>query len=140
MKSYPKVLAVAFLLILFVTAVLVGNIYRNNRLLALLPLSKARMGAFAMASANYFNFYMNWPRSLDDLFSNTNVFVAPDMPRTDVWGRAIQYQPFDPKLGFGVVRSLGRDGMPGGTNADADIEVYFGPFGTSPNKPGPTGR
>jgi len=135
MKSYPKVFAVAFLLILFVIALVVGNHFRNIRSLQSAAFTKAQLSAFAIASVSYYSYYTNWPQSLDNLFAKSNKFVAHHMQRVDGWGRAIQFEPFDPKIGYAVIRSLGRDGKPGGTNTDADIVIFFGPFGMSPTKP-----
>jgi hypothetical protein len=135
MKGLSKILGAAFLFSLFLIAVLLGLHYRNTRSLMAAAYTKAKLGAFAMASASYYNYYTNWPQSLNDLFSKSNVFVAQNMQRVDGWERAMQYQPFDPKLGYGVITSLGRDGKLGGTNTDADIVIFFGPFGMSPTKP-----
>ena len=44
----------------------------------------------------------------------------------DAWGHALVLQPFDPAKGYGAIISYGRDGRPGGTGADADIEIRWG--------------
>ena len=53
--------------------------------------------------------------------------VAEDGVSTnDAWGHNIAFVPFTPDRGFGSVMSYGRDGRPGGTGPDSDVEVRFG--------------
>lgn len=54
--------------------------------------------------------------------------VAPSRPgfsdrNTDAWGRSILYQV--DASGIVVLKSLGRDGLPGGTGKDTDIICEF---------------
>lgn len=74
--------------------------------------------------------YKSWPSSLVDLTNNSknlNFVIFSDQGAVDGWGHALIFQPFDAAKGYGVVISYGRDGKPGGTGADADLEVRFGP-------------
>jgi hypothetical protein len=107
-------------------------------ILALLAWSMARTPAaiartnvqlicYQMASTNFFAMFGRWPTSATELVSNSMgiVFIYPSPPAQDGWGRQIVYEPFTMSAGFGRVVSYGRDGRPGGTDADADIEFRF---------------
>jgi hypothetical protein len=47
----------------------------------------------------------------------------------DAWGNPIIYFPFDQKLGFGKILSLGKDNRMGGEGYDADLEARFNTSG-----------
>lgn len=66
--------------------------------------------------------YHVWPSSLDQL----RRFGADLNERAkDMWGNDFIFVPYNDSLGYGQIISFGADGKPGGTNADADIEVRF---------------
>lgn len=49
----------------------------------------------------------------------------PNAVEVDGWGHPFEYESYDPAKGYGIVRSLGRDGKPGGTGYDKDLEFRF---------------
>jgi len=76
--------------------------------------------------AAYNKAHNSWPNSLDELMGNNSCSNEVATLRTDFWGHVIIFQPFDSAKGYGAVISYGRDGQPGGTGEDADLEVRFG--------------
>jgi hypothetical protein len=113
------VLTVLFLLIA-AAVLLVLNPYRVARTQAILAM-------YSMASSNY-SAFGHWPKAVEEI--NTNAarmnWVVQGLPSTDGWGRPIVYEAFDAAKGFGRAISYGRDGKPGGTGVDADLESRFG--------------
>lgn len=92
--------------------------------------TQTELYAIVCASQAYFAEYGSWPTSLTNMMSGGNarnlIFIEPDsLGNFDGWRRPLLYRPHDAKLGYGSVLSLGRDGKPGGTRDDADIEVRF---------------
>lgn len=75
------------------------------------------------ATTNYFKAYGQWPVTMKDLsFNRSNIsFVSPAAPWNDGWGRPFNYAI--PSNGSGAIVSLGRDGLPGGSEFDADLKV-----------------
>jgi hypothetical protein len=93
-------------------------------------LTSLHMDEIGAASEWYNRTYGMWPTGLIQLSAQHNDqhidFLVPDHNATnDGWGRPILYRPFDPALGYGTTLSLGRDGKPGGTGKNADIEQRF---------------
>ena len=86
-----------------------------------------RLATYAAASSSFSNQMGRWPTSEVELVSNSAglVFVEPPPPWRDAWHHVIAYEPFTTQAGFGRVISYGRDGKPGGSGADADIERRF---------------
>lgn len=84
---------------------------------------------YAVACSNYFSIYGESPKSLNDLYYNKSniVFIDTISTNQDAWHHLIEFRPYDPKLGYGIVRSLGRDGKLGGVGPDADVEKHFYP-------------
>jgi hypothetical protein len=68
-----------------------------------------------------------WPTSATELVRNSMgaVFIYPPPPAQDGWGRQLIYEPYTTNAGYGRVASYGRDGKPGGTGPDADMESRF---------------
>ena len=67
-----------------------------------------------------------WPTSVRELETNSLnlVFiVTPD--HNDPWSRPYIFVPYNSATGFGRIVTYGRDGKPGGTGVDADIERRF---------------
>lgn len=82
----------------------------------------------AIASQLYFQEYGRWPTSFGDFTNNPQkiIFMEFEEPLVlDGWKRPILYRPYDTNLGYGSVISLGKDGKPGGTGSDADLEIQF---------------
>jgi hypothetical protein len=76
----------------------------------------AELRAIANASRAYFEEYGTWPTSFGDLTINPKkiIFVeSAPFSVVDGWNRPVVYQPYDAKLGYGSVLSLGKDGKPG---------------------------
>jgi general secretion pathway protein G len=86
------------------------------------------LGQLQAASSNYFSDFHRWPRSIHDLTRNPSniVFIDRVQLTNDAWGGPLLYEPFDAKRGFGRIISYGRDGKPGGSGPDADVERRFG--------------
>ena len=85
---------------------------------------------FAFESLEYYRVYRTWPRKIDDFTQNPHgmTFIySKALLNNDSWGHPWIYEPFDPSRGFGVARSLGRDGRVGGSGLDRDIELRFSP-------------
>jgi hypothetical protein len=93
--------------------------------------TESDLKSISWASQSFHVEYGIWPKTLSDLTNNPGnlQFISFDGQRgaTDAWDRVYIYQPFDAAKGYGAVISYGRDGKPGGTGADADLEVRFGP-------------
>ena len=94
--------------------------------------TEVELHTIANASQQYFQEYGRWPTSLTNMIGTGNprklVFLESDPTLgMDGWKHPMLYRPYDPKLGYGSVLSLGRDGKPGGTGDDADLEVRFSP-------------
>jgi hypothetical protein len=51
----------------------------------------------------------------------------------DCWDRKFIFSPFDEKLGYGRLISYGKDGKPGGSGDNRDLEVRF-PMGDPANE------
>jgi hypothetical protein len=90
--------------------------------------TRTSLHMLALGSRAYFNEYGRWPAGLGDFASNPRGlrFFEPSNATNDAWGRPVLYVPFDHRTGRGRVVSLGRDGKPGGTGPDADLEAQFG--------------
>lgn len=82
-----------------------------------------QLDALSEATSAYFGVYGQWPVTMQDLsFNRSNVvFVSPAAPWKDGWGRPFSYTA--PTNGTGSIVSFGRDGLPGGSEFDADLKV-----------------
>ncbi len=89
--------------------------------------TKVQLDTYHFASTNFFAEFGRWPTSAVELASNSEglMFINPQPPLQDGWGRQIVYKPYATNSGFGVAMSYGRDGKSGGYDADADIEIRF---------------
>jgi len=89
--------------------------------------TNVQLVSYQMATTNFFATAGRWPTSATELVTNSLglVFIYPSPPAQDGWGRPIVYEPYSTNTGYGRVVSYGRDGRPGGTGADADIEFRF---------------
>jgi hypothetical protein len=89
--------------------------------------TNAQLTCYQKASTNFFAQTGRWPTSAMELVRNCmgKVFISPSPPAHDGWGQQIIYEPYTTNVGYGRVLSYGRDGKPGGTGADADIEFRF---------------
>lgn len=87
----------------------------------------AQLLCYQMASTNFFGRVGRWPTSETELVTNSLglIFILPPIPARDGWGRPIVYEPYSTNARHGRVISYGRDGKPGGTDADADAELMF---------------
>jgi len=64
-----------------------------------------------------------WPSSMAQL-----LILRPELNDPwdkDAWGRDVMLVSYDESLGYGKIVSYGRDGKPGGTGVDRDLEVRF---------------
>jgi hypothetical protein len=124
MKRIIKIAAI--ILALLVVAFLVFDARMRPRAAA--ARTQLVLQSAAMACAQFSTYYGHSPASLADLDHNRSniVFIAWGRSGTnDGWGRPIHYRPFDATTGHGSLVSYGRDGRPGGTGLDADIEAPF---------------
>jgi hypothetical protein len=89
--------------------------------------TRAHLVAYQCAATNYFNRIGRWPQSAQELVSNSAgiIFIYPGPPWADAWGNPVIFTPFSRVHGSGSILSYGRDGKPGGTGTDADIEMKF---------------
>ena len=89
--------------------------------------TKVSLVCYKQAMTNFFATTGRWPASETELVSNSMhiIFIDPSPPVLDGWGRPIVYEPYATNRGYGRVFSYGRDGKPGGSDADADIELKF---------------
>lgn len=101
------------------------------RTLARTPLAiaytNAQLSCYQGASTNFFAVIGRWPNSETEFVTNSLglSFINPSPPLRDGWGRPIVYEPYSTNTGYGRVISYGRDGKPGGRDADADAELRF---------------
>jgi len=63
-----------------------------------------------------------WPGSLGELMGNEQ---PAEKAVRDEWGNAFVYRPFDGKLGYGEIMSLGSDGKENGKDLAEDIILRF---------------
>jgi hypothetical protein len=63
-----------------------------------------------------------WPSSLAELQAFRADFEEGSK---DMWDRDVVFIPYNASLGYGQIISYGRDGKPGGTGADTDLEIRF---------------
>ncbi len=114
-------LVAVFVLVVYLMVSGAGGIRQQSK--------KARtmvqLDALKEATTAYFGVYGQWPVTMKDLsFNRSNVvFVSPAAPWNDGWGRSFNYA--FPSNGNGAIVSLGRDGLPGGSEFDADLKVSF---------------
>jgi len=75
------------------------------------------------AAINNFNARVGrWPTSLREVETNSSNVV---FDHNDPWSRPYILIPYNSATGFGRILTYGRDGKPGGTGVDADIERRF---------------
>jgi hypothetical protein len=75
-----------------------------------------------LASLLFYTNVSRWPINLPELVTHTNgPFIYGNPGLLDSWGRPLIYVTPVGTNGSGSVRSLGKDGLPGGTNLAADI-------------------
>jgi general secretion pathway protein G len=98
------------------------TVYRTTGRVAL---ATAEIANYQTAITNFNKTVGRWPHSLLELKSNSTQMVFIVAPSKDPWGRPFIYVPFNSVTGFGRVITYGRDGKPGGTGLDADIERRF---------------
>lgn len=132
MKRYVKIIGIIAVVLLGLLAWLIYT-SRNAELIY----TRCALDGVSFATSYYFQLYGAWPTSLQD-FHPENRRRNPkghgfltyartfSLATGDGWLHPLVYKPFDPSVGYGSVISYGRDGQPGGTGADTDIEVRFG--------------
>lgn len=89
--------------------------------------TRAILTTYAIACSNYHAHFGRWPTALEELVHNASniCFVSIDSPGTDAWGHELIYINPGDSNSFGLIRSFGADGQPGGRRRNADLEVYF---------------
>jgi hypothetical protein len=122
-----RLLIVVGLVMALFAAYFVLSIGLGIRQQAKIASTRAHLIAYQSATTNYLNRIGRWPHSPQELVSNAAsiVFIYPGPPWVDAWGHSVIFTPFSQSLGSGSIVSYGHDGKPGGTDADADIEVRF---------------
>jgi len=96
---------------------------------ALAAQTRLHLQSMQVACDVYYKSFGAWPASRSDFYHNRSniVFVPrPESQTNDAWGRPIVFTTWNSTLGYGTLLSYGRDGRPGGTGLDADIEFRFG--------------
>ncbi|WP_088331519.1 type II secretion system major pseudopilin GspG [Lacimicrobium sp. SS2-24] len=89
--------------------------------------AKAQMQMFETSLDTYYLDVGTYPQSLNELWRSDKdgwdgPYVRKELPN-DPWGNAYQLEVPGPNGMQYRIRSLGRDGQPGGEGEDADIEV-----------------
>ena len=64
-----------------------------------------------------------WPSSMEQIQSSH--IKLGNRGTKDAWGREVVFVPYDESVGCGKIISYGRDGKPGGTGVNLDIEIRF---------------
>ena len=92
------------------------------------PETRSMLMVYATESRHFHEVYGRWPERIDEFAHNPKsiTFIySKALLSSDAWGHPWVYEPFDPARGFGLARSLGRDGKRGGSGLDQDIELRF---------------
>jgi len=129
MKRFLQIVAVFIIVvvILQVVILLLWQLFVHPRVAP--TVTQALLQNITAACNQYITFYGEPPASLSDLTRNRSNIVFIIWPKTgtnDGWGNPIHLTPYDASLGHGRIISYGRDGRPGGSGIDADVEVSFG--------------
>jgi hypothetical protein len=98
----------------------------QSRMRAKVTQTSLILRSHAAASISFHERLGYWPTAVKDLTNNPTMLKFIDMSPDDAWGNGLEYIPFSTNLGYGIVRSLGRDGKSGGASYNADLEVKFG--------------
>jgi hypothetical protein len=92
------------------------------------PETRSMLQVYSAESWHFHDVYGQWPQRIDDFAHNPKAITfihSKALLSSDSWGHPWVYEPFDSGRGFGIARSLGRDGKPGGSGLDQDIELRF---------------
>jgi general secretion pathway protein G len=129
MPRVLKITAVFSSVLLLAFATMVVMRYLRFVTLSRVARTTVEIAVLQTASTNYFDVFKEWPRSIQDFTHNRSniLFIRVEQPTNDAWGRPVIYEQFEANRGYGRVLSYGRDGKPGGSGPDADIERRFGP-------------
>ena len=118
-----------FAKMLIVLALIVGStfgflVHRAQNGAAMIASTKALLITCRLACMSFHTNANRWPIALTELIANTNgkVYLLGTGAGglVDSWGRPLVYVAPD-GTNVGSITSLGADGLPGGTNWEADI-------------------
>lgn len=89
--------------------------------------TRVKLETLEMAVTAFHTDFERWPRALGELTKNgtDTSYLVPGECDQDAWGHEFVFEPPDARRGYGRILSFGRDGKPGGTSYDADLEVRF---------------
>jgi hypothetical protein len=111
------------IVVLIAGVLLCGRIFSQRQLQEIKPfVTYSRLVGVASDCDKYKAQYGAWPNSIEQLIAFRPELI--DWAK-DGWGRYVVLVPYDKSLGYGKVISYGRDGKPGGSGADCDLEVRF---------------
>ena len=101
--------------------------WRTSRATVRVARATAQLATYQTAITIFKAKVGRWPTSLGELRSNAinTVFINGPPDDGDPWSRLYIFVPYNSATGYGRILTLGRDGKPGGTGADADIERRF---------------
>ena len=94
----------------------------------------AQVIALSASCELYYKEYKRWPTSLEEIKNNPKQLLIFEGDFYDGWRRPLIFRPYDSRLGYGSILSLGKDGKPGGKGSNADLEEKFEYKGSNANK------
>ncbi len=123
-KQTQSIVIMGVVLVLFVGKVVLQR-WSDNRELARCADTTQHLEVLRSSVKEYLSLHGNWPAALIDLSLQTSnaSSVRGVVSLSDGWGRPFHY--WAPTNGAGTIVSLGRDGLPGGSEFDADLKVSF---------------
>jgi type II secretory pathway pseudopilin PulG len=100
--------------------------WHDNRTAGRVSDATAQLMSYQAAINNFNARVGRWPTSLREVETNSSNMVFLNTPNhNDPWSRRYIFVPYNSATGFGRILTYGRDGKPGGTGVDADIERRF---------------
>ena len=116
------VLAVAVVIAVFLVAY---PILFKKRMMA--QDARIQLVCAAAAASEFYRAHGHWPESLEEIAARdpTGNIRGAGTNFLDVWKHRLIFEPYETNRGYGLVVSLGRDGVIGGSGLDRDL---FYPF------------
>jgi general secretion pathway protein G len=89
--------------------------------------TKAEIKTISQAATLFEMNFGRWPKDLAELTVNEKniVYIERGDFERDAWGHKFVFEAADSKHGYCRILSFGRDGKPGGSSYDADLELRF---------------
>jgi len=124
LSNFAKVLIVLALVVATVFAFELNRAIERANGAAKVAMTKVLLVSCRFACLSFYTNANRWPVTLLDLTANTNgivYIVTGNGGLLDSWGRPLIYVAPAGTNVPGYIQSLGADGLPGGTNLEADI-------------------